>query len=194
MYLLKWLLGGIIGLAVIWYFLTLYVQQPGRAFSEDLLSSDTERRALFVFDPDPFYNLDEKLCMSFARAIKDFGFNAYLRSPNAVGELKDEEFDLLVLCTNTYNWAPDDAVRDFWRNYPDPQDQRVVLMTLGGGSTARARQIMEKAIQERNAQLLASEEFWSWKPNDEDRMDEKNSEVAQEVVHQWASAIAGDHF
>ncbi|HKK89739.1 MAG TPA: hypothetical protein VJ917_12880 [Saprospiraceae bacterium] len=194
MQLLKWLLAGLVLLSVIWYLLTLYVQRPGQAFSKDLSKKSAEKKALLVFDPDPFFNLDEIVCTSFAHALNEFNFNAHLRSPSSVNTSLLEGIDLLVLCSNTYNWAPDNGIRSFWENYPNPEGQKTVLITLGGGSTARSRRLMEKAIVLKNADLIGSEEFWAWKPNDEERMDEKNIDVAREMAYEWASTVLDKQF
>jgi hypothetical protein len=190
MHFLKWLLGGLVLIGIIWYLLTLYVQQPGGIYLKDITSQEAKKKAVLVFDPDPFYNLDEKLCNSFARALKERGFNAYIRSPQSLESSLLEDTDLLVLCSNTYNWAPDTEIRSFWKNYRLAEGQKTALMTLGGGATARARRIMEEAILNKNGFLVGSREFWTWKPNDEKRTDEKNSVVAQDMVYQWAIELS----
>ena len=61
-------------IAVAWTALTFYVEKKGPA-KRWRVGNDSEQKVLIVFDPDPFYNLDEKVCMSFANALAEQHMN-----------------------------------------------------------------------------------------------------------------------
>jgi len=95
---------------IAWTFLTLYVERKGPPKESSVGGAKNDHKALIVFDPDPFYNLDERVCLSFAKALAESNFLVTVMTVAAAEESTDKTFDLYVYCANTYNWRPDRAM------------------------------------------------------------------------------------
>jgi hypothetical protein len=107
----------------------------------------------------------------------------------ATKQLADSTVNLYVLCANTYNWAPDWAINRYVKSHSLLANKKVVAITLGGGTTARSKKLFENIIMSKNANLIDSKTFWLWRPNDESRMNEKNTKVIIDIVKQWVKEI-----
>jgi NAD(P)H-dependent FMN reductase len=171
-----------------WVGLTIYVQRDGQDISVDIDGVEPSNKALVVFDPDPFYNLDQQLCKVFGETINQYQWQVNIRSVSMALNVQTFDYDLIVLCANTYNWAPDNSLVK-WLKRINLNQKPVVLLTLGGGSTARAQGILEDLVSEQGAIILGSEEFWSWRPNDENRTELANNLVAQNLVKDFAKEM-----
>jgi ABC-type Fe3+ transport system substrate-binding protein len=176
------LLWSVLAIAVLWIILTIYVQAPGNAEMFTYGNSNKGKTALIVYDPDPFYNLDEQLCKSFAEGLTQKSWQARVATVSAAEQLNTGEIDLFVICANTYNWAPDSAVKHFIANTGAIKGMPVVAITLGSGSTARASRLLEALITKRGGQLITSKQYWLMRPNDEAVTDKSNVDMAKEHV------------
>jgi hypothetical protein len=176
-------------IAVLWTALTIWAESKGPARTWQLGDAGAEKKALIVYDADPFYNLDEQVCRSFAAGLAESGMHATVATVAAADSLKSRSFDLYVFCANTYNWRPDWAVTNFIKEVPI-KGQPVVAITLGAGSTTASRKAFEKKITAAGGRLVGSRENWLWRPNDENRTDMPNVPVAVALAHDWARAIA----
>ena len=87
----------------IWTLLTMWAESPGPSRSWKLGNPAAKKRALIVYDPDPFYNLDEQVSRSFGQALADNGMQVTVASVRAVGKSPEQLIDLYVFCANTYN-------------------------------------------------------------------------------------------
>ena len=179
----------ILGILLLWWLLTLFVQQKGPYFNHSFGNIEWTSRALIVYDGDPIYNLDERVCTSFAKGLVVNGMGAQVVSVQALQDVSHERFDLLVFCANTYNWAPDRAVTKVIKQM-DIEGRRVVAIVVGSGSTKRAKRLFEETIIEEGGQLLSTETYWLLRPNDESRLQESNVLVAEEMAFEAASNIA----
>jgi hypothetical protein len=181
----------LLGIAFIWALLTLFVERKGAEKQIVLEQPFAEKTALIVYDPDPFYNLDEQISTSFAKGLNDKSVWSIKISTVASAEkLKDSNFDLYVFCANTYNWAPDKAIRDFIVNHKHLEGANVAAITLGSGATERSQRVLEGVIRQKGANLLGSETYWLMKPNDENRMSESNVYVAVDMARTFGDEIA----
>lgn len=177
------------GIAFFWTALTIYAQYSGKANKEIIESQNGVKTALIVYNPDPFYNLDEQVCKSFAEGISEYGFNSKVVTAKlAIEEIDD--FDLYVFCANTYNWAPDWKITSFIKNHPKLKEKNVVAITLGSGSTEDAQTKLEAVINNTGANMLASKTYWLMRPNDENRIDESNVAVANDMAKTLGETIA----
>ena len=122
----------------VWGVLTLIVEKKGAANRTMFGAEKNVGTALIVYDPDPFYNLDEQVCNSFAQGLAEKSWKAEVITVAALEKLDINSFDLYVFCTNTYNWAPDRAISNYIKKSNDLQGKHVVAITLGSGSTARS--------------------------------------------------------
>ncbi|GAB3949580.1 hypothetical protein GCM10028805_26060 [Spirosoma harenae] len=175
--------------ALVWLILTVWVERTGPKRSWELGNPKSSHTVLIVYDPDPFYNLDEQISRSFGKALADHGFFVRIASVAALNQ-SPQPTDSYVFCANTYNWRPDWAVRDFIRKQDILSGRPVVAITIGSGSTETSQKSLEKVVLEKKGVLLDSRSFWLSRPNDEARIDESNSKVAVSMAYQWGGKVA----
>ncbi|MBQ4804953.1 hypothetical protein J8L88_18960 [Aquimarina sp. MMG015] len=182
----------VIGLILaIWMTLSIVVRKKGAKRISFIGSSTNEYKALIIYDPDPIYNLDEKISRSFAKGLAENGWLSTLSTVTSTSEIKEkEQFDLYVFCSNTYNWAPDKAIKEYINNSNHLKEKKVVAITLGSGATKRSQRILEELIKKRGAKLMGSREFWLMKPNNESKSKRSNIKIAVEMANTFGKEIA----
>lgn len=148
------------------------------------------KTVLIVYDPDPIYNFDEQVCLSFAQGFVDRGIKVNVATVAATEDLKSQSFDAYVFCANTYNWHPDWALSKFIKNQ-SLNNKPVIAITVGSGNTSLSQEALEEIIANSHGKILASRSFWLMKPNDKKRIKEANVNVAKSMVNAWATEIAG---
>ena len=178
----------VIILMVAWGIITWWAEMPGKAM---LWESGNQhgKKVLIVFDPDPFYNLDELVCKSAGKGFAEENFSVTVASVQAAKQLDTGTYDVFVFCANTYNWRPDWAVTNFIKESPI-QNKPVIAITLGAGSTVSSQQALETLITKRGGRLVDSQSLWLMRPNDETRMQEHNVDVAQSIAYAWSIKLA----
>ncbi len=188
-------IAGIAALAIgaAWTLLTVWAERAGPKRSWQLGSQTAKKRALIVYDPDPFYNLDEQVCQAFGQALADNGMHVTVASVVAAEMEANGPIDLYVFCANTYNFRPDWAVSDFIQKQASLAGKSVVAITLGSGSTEASQKALETLIVDKKADLLDSRSLWLLKPNDESRMRESNVAVTVSMAYSWGQEIAKRH-
>lgn len=187
---LKILITGLTAIIGSWIILTLWAESAGENQIWQIGETEAARKAIVIFDPDPFYNLDEQVCQAFGQVLAEHDIQVTIATVTAANEIKNQWYDLYVFCANTYNWRPDWAISGFIKKHPSLKNKSVVAITLGAGSTGASQRAFEKIIVDKEAQLLDSRSFWLLRPNDESRMDEKNVQVAVSMAAAWAGKIA----
>lgn len=179
------------GIAVVWSILTLVVEIKGAESLSILGDESAPKHALIIYDPDPFYNLDEQVCRGFGEGLMDTSrWEVTLATVRAAKKL-NSEYDLYVFCANTYNWAPDWAISHFIKKQARLAGKPAVAITLGSGSTGRSQRILVSQIEKAGFCLLDAQTYWLMRPNDESRMDESNVAVAVEAARNLGLEIAG---
>lgn len=176
------------GLSIFWFALTVWVQFAGKQYSNNVTDRLSSARALIVYKPDPIYDMDKQLCSSLALGLKKHGFSSRIIT---TGLVSDEDFDadLYVVCTNTYNFAPDWKMSNFIQRPEIKTTVPVAAMTLGAGSTKRAKRLWDKKIQSNKLNLVDSREFWLMKPNNEESTEERNVALACHMTMQWGEEL-----
>jgi hypothetical protein len=175
--------------ASVWTILTLWVQLAGKSKRHPPANRDADHKAIIIFNPDPLFNLDEKVCIAFAEGLEDYKISTTVVSYDLVDSSLDD-YDLIVLCANTYNWSPDWKISGFIKKHNELKGKNCVAITLGSGSTARASRKHEENIKEKGGILLGSKTYWLLRPNDETRMEESNVEVAADMARFFGQEIA----
>ncbi len=153
------------------------------------VGKNNNHSALVVYDPDPIYNLDEKISLAFAEGLTKDGWTSKIATVAAAAKI-EEPFDLYVFCANTYNWAPDKAIRDYIKNSNHLEEQKVVAITLGSGATKRSQRLLEELITQKDAILIDSRSFWLMKPNNESEPKRSNRKIALEMANNFGKEIA----
>lgn len=180
---------GLSAILVIWTILTFWAEGIGTNKTWETGNPSSVKKALIVYDPDPFYNLDQQVCEGFGKALADSGWHITYATVAAASKMKADSIALYVFCANTYNWSPDWAVTGFIEKNVVLKDKNVVAITVGGGSTARSKRVLADIIKESGGILLGSETYWLWQPNDETRMEEPNSKIAVEMAEKFGEEI-----
>ena len=190
-----WYLIGTVAVILIgWLLLTIYVERKGPAKAWAFGIPESTRKALIVFDPDPFYNLDEQICASFARALSENNFQVDVQTVAMAEKVTTKSYDLIVYCANTYNWSPDWAITGFIKSHSVAHKEKpIVAITLGAGSTKASQKNFERAISESGGSVLSSYSLWLWRPNDETKLKEPNVDVAVRMAYGWGNST-GQHF
>lgn len=187
--LTKVLIGTLLTGATGWMLLIGWAERTGPKRSWELGNTASGKHALIVYDPDPFYNLDEQISRSYGQALADQGMHVRVATVKAAQEWKDQPIDLYVFCANTYNWRPDWAVTHFIEKQV-LEDKSVVAITLGSGSTEASKKALETLILKRKGNLLDSRSLWLLKPNDESRLQESNTNVSVSMAYAWGEQMA----
>ncbi len=111
-------------IAIVWTMLTFYVQREGPEAMSSIGESVNNPKALIVYDPDPFYDLDEQVCTSFALGLAEEGWSSKVVSVASTKDLGKETYDLYVFCANTYNWAPDRSVSNYIKDHQNLKEKK----------------------------------------------------------------------
>jgi hypothetical protein len=185
---LRYVLVAVALVALAWIALTIYVERQGPAKEWDL-GSDGSHEVLIVFDPDPFYNLDEKVCRSFANGLIQSGLGVKIATVAAAVDLDRSEYQTFVYCANTYNWRPDWAVAGFIGENKTIVNKNAVNITLGAGSTEASQKHLDALVNASGQSLLNSYSLWLWRPNDESKTEQPNVELAESMAYQWGIEI-----
>lgn len=180
----------VLSILAIWLILTIWVNTKGKARVANYGNPASATQVIIVYDPDPFYNLDEQVCKAFAGELASDSTGVTVATVAAAEQRSDTIFSLYVFCANTYNWQPDRAISNYIKTRKHLDNKPVVAITLGAGSTAGSQKELELLIHQKKARLVDSGHFWLMRPNDETRTNEKNVSVAISNVRTWAKNIA----
>lgn len=180
----------IVVILFVWGFLTLYVEMEGADRQSHFGDANAISKAFVVYEADPFYNLDEQVCESFAKGLTAKGWYVKVMTVPAARNLDTNQFNLYVFCANTYNWSPDWAITRFIKKHSNIYGKNVAAITLGAGSTKRSMGILENLIKEKGGNLIESETYWLWRPNDPSQSKESNVNVAKNMAEKYGEIVA----
>jgi flavorubredoxin len=140
---MKWIKKVMVSLLAVvftWLILTVYVQLAGKPKHYSIENQNAILKAVVVFNPDPFYDLDEEVCVAFAEGLRFEGFSVDVASYDLI-DTSLTRYDLVVLCANTYNWSPDWRISSFIWKHNELKEKNCVAITLGSGSTERSKML-----------------------------------------------------
>jgi len=175
-------------LLFLWLLATFYAQLSGEQETVILPVSKSDMSAIVIYNPDPFYNLDEQVCMSLGKGLQREGIEATVMTTKNLYNLT-KKYDLYIFCANTYNYAPDWLVSRAIKKM-NLSNENTVAITLGAGSTDRAQRKVEDLLVKANARILGSKAIWWWKTNDERRRSESNILVANQMAEGFGVVMA----
>jgi len=180
----------IIIIVIGWIALTIIVERTGPKESWTYGNQNSVAKVILVYDPDPFFNLDEQVCKAFAQVLGENGLQASVVSVAAAREIQLSSFDVYVFCANTYNWGPDLAVSNYIREQKTLNNTPVIAITLGAGSTTLSQQRLEQLIVNQDGKIIDSRSVWLLRPNDENERKHSNVQIALLNVRTWATSMA----
>lgn len=178
----------IVIILMFWGILTIWAQYGGKQKSQSIGNKNSKRKALIIYNADPIYNLDEQICKSFAEGLSKYGFSSKITTVKLI-ENTNSDYDLYVFCADTYNWAPNWKIANFIKSNRNLSGKNVIAITLGSGSTERSQRKLEEVLKEKKVNLLDSKSYWLLRPNDETRMKEKNTAVANDMAKTFGEKI-----
>jgi hypothetical protein len=190
--LTRWVLGSAAAIAVVWITLTAWVQMKGPAALIHFPAKNSSGRVLIVYDPDPIYNFDLQLCTSIAEGLNDRNIGATVATVRSAETLDVTSYNGVVLCANTYNWAPDASVTTFARSNEKLGTIPVVAVTIGSGSTAASAKKLRRVLESRKIKLISEHEWWLMRPNDESGVTGSNLEVAKDQAFKFGQQMASE--
>ena len=89
----KW---SIILLAVfllIWAALTIWAEKEGSYYKLEIGNNGPSKKALIIYDPDPFYNLDQQVFESFGTVLARNNYNVTIATVAAAEDIKVSSYD-----------------------------------------------------------------------------------------------------
>jgi hypothetical protein len=67
----NWMFRFLLVIAVLWIILTLWAESQGPKRFQKIGTDNNGLKAVIIYDPDPFYNLDQQVCEAFAKVLAD---------------------------------------------------------------------------------------------------------------------------
>ena len=140
-------------------------------------------KALVLFHPSRDAHFSDDLSMAFSDGLKAAGFAVDLATLTAATPVDPKGYPLIGVVSNTYFWTPDlPTLRYLDRANMD--GALVVGLMGGAGSTTRSERILKEALRKTGARRIETRSFWLWRPNDRQRMNEPNRDVALQCARQ----------
>lgn len=184
---------GFIIILLLWLALTVFVQFKGTGDKKVFQGVESSYiNALIIYNPDPIYNFDLQVCENFAKGLLENKIDATIITIKH-NPLKIRDYDLIVFCANTYNFAPDWGIQEVIKNQ-NLKNKYVANISLGAGATANSEKKLNNLVLEKGAILLGSHSFWLSKPNDLNIKDKNNIEIAKDHAKKWATDISNELF
>jgi hypothetical protein len=149
----------------------------------ETLGGDGKARALVLYHPSRDAHFSDDLSMSFSEGLISSGFSVERATITEDTPVEPNGYMLIAVVSNTYYWTPDLPTL----HYLDRArlDGIPVIGIIGGaGATGRSERLLREALARTGADVLHTQSYWLFRPNDESRMDEANRAVALERARQ----------
>lgn len=155
-----------------------------------LLTGDPESMALVVHHPG-LSEFPERVIQGFTRGLQESGWSAVIWTASDSTPVDLADFDLLVLGTPIYYWAPSRPMQRYLERVGDLRGKDVAIILTGMGSGARAAAIMERLVREARGVLVSSLTLNTHNPNDQDNYEgpSQNQDLAVEMAVQAGREI-----
>jgi hypothetical protein len=173
-----------------WLALSIAVQLEG-PLVEDTVGDGKQGRALVLFHPSRDARFADDLATAVSDGFRSTGLRVTRASLTGSTMSTPEGFTIIAVVSNTYYWAPDLPTRHYLRRAT--LKAPVVLGVMGGaGSTGRSERLLREALAGAGRGEVRARSFWLWRPNDKQRMNEPNRDVALDLARQFAITAASD--
>lgn len=155
-----------------------------------LLTGDPEKIALVVYHPG-LSNFPERVVEGFTRGLQASGWSAEIWTASDSTPSDLTRFDLLVLGSPIYYWAPSRPMQRYIGRLGDLRGKDVAIILTGMGAGARATGIMERLVREARGELVSSLTLYSHNPNDQDNYEgpSQNQDLAVEMAERAGRKI-----
>lgn len=140
---MKTLIRTIAVILLAWGFLTIIAQRQRDGERKNFGSPEAQYFATILYNPDPFYNLDQQVSEAFAAAIAGDDWQVEVMPVAQADRVNMRLVNLFVFCSNTYNWAPDKQITNYIKAL-DLSDKKVVAITLEVGPQKGQKEFWRK--------------------------------------------------
>ena len=179
--LLVLVLGGMALLALFVEHEANYVLQP--------LHTSSGPRALILYHPSRDAHFADDLSVAIGQGLNAAGYSVDRATLTGMTPAQPLGYRLVVIVSNTYFWTPDIPTLRYLKR-ARLNHLWVIGVIAGAGSTTRSERLMQKALIQSGASVLAMHAYWIAKPNEESPATVSNREVALQSARQLGMAAA----
>jgi len=154
-----------IGIALVTYLLGFYALLLPYANHEVVSGVTTinpagASKALVVYHPGRS-DLQERACTAYAEGLAANGWRVDITTASRRAPTDLSGYDLLVLGTPTYDWAPSRRLTAYLRGLGDLQGKRTVLVVSAMRMTDQAVRALEQQVRAAHGEVVASHPVWA---------------------------------
>lgn len=155
-----------------------------------LLTGDPESMALIVYHPG-LSDFPERVIDGFTRGLQESGWSVEIWTASSQTPTDLSRFDLLVLGSPIYYWAPARPIRHYLERLGDLGGMRVVAVLTGMGSGKRAATIIERLVEDADGRLDTTLTLYTHNPNDQSNYEgpRQNQKLAVELARRAGRGI-----
>jgi hypothetical protein len=124
------------------------------------LNPEGTSRALVVYHPGRS-ELQEHANTAFAEGLAANGWSVDLTTASRQATTDLSGYDLLVLGTPTYDWAPSNRILRYLKSLGDLQGRRTVLIVSAMRMTEQSLSALEKRVRRANGEVVKSVPLWA---------------------------------
>jgi hypothetical protein len=124
------------------------------------LNPEGTARALVVYHPGRS-ELQERASAAFAEGLAANGWRVDLTTASRQAPTDLSGYDLLVLGTPTYDWAPSSRILRYLKSLGDLQGQRTVLIVSAMRMTGQSLPALERRACQANGEVIQSLPLWA---------------------------------
>lgn len=140
-------------------------------------------QALVLYHPSRDAHFSDDISLAVSEGLQSAGFSVDRATITGETPATPHDYALITVVSNTYYWTPDlPTLRYLGRARLDAIP--VVGIIGGAGTTGRSERLLHEALARTGADVLQTQSYWIFRPNDESRMDEPNREVALDMARQ----------
>jgi hypothetical protein len=146
--------------------------------------------ALVVYHPGRG-SFHPRIIAGFVEGLASNGWRVALTTASRQAPTDLSGYDLLVLGSPTYGFAPSRPIRRYLKRLGDLAGQPTVTIITGMGAGGRSTSIIQREVQEANGRLVKALLLYRMRPNDDDAYvdGEQNRARAVEMATQAAREI-----
>ena len=125
-----------------------------------MLNPEGTARALVVYHPGRS-ELQERANAAFAEGLAANDWRVDLTTASRQAPTDLSGYDLLVLGTPTYDWAPSGRILRYLKSLGDLQGQRTVLIVSAMRMTEQSLPALERRVRQANGEVIKSLPLWA---------------------------------
>lgn len=178
------LIGAAVAAGLAW---TIY--STGREFSRPLEIMNPDGKAgtaLLVYHPG-LSDFPERVAGAIAQGLVETGWRVESTTASAQAPADLAPYDILVLESPTYWWAPARAVTHYIERVGDLGGKRVMLTLTGAGQAERALRLLRGQVERANGRVVEQIALFTWRPNSEVESETGDN---KEIAYRIATAVA----